>query len=315
VRFEREWQRLRRYAAQRGVRVIGDVAIYVGANSVDVRTHPELFRHREMAAAPPDAFSADGQVWGNPLYDWAAHRREGYRWWIERLRRALALADIVRIDHFRGFVAYWAIPQGARTARRGRWRRGPGRALFDAVAAELGGLPVVVEDLGVITPAVHRLRDELGVPGMRILQSGFDGRPRNQHAPARVGERRVLYTGSHDNPPLAAWWATRPAAVRARVEAAAADAGIEERDPVWALIRLALSTRAEATIVQAQDVLGLGADARLNTPGTMEGNWRWRLEPGALTPELAERLRVATAESGRLATRAQSAARTSRRSS
>jgi 4-alpha-glucanotransferase len=315
VRFEREWQRLRRYAAERGVGVIGDVAIYVGAASVDVRAHPELFRHGEMAAAPPDAFSADGQVWGNPLYDWAAHRREGYRWWIERLRRALALADVVRIDHFRGFVAYWTIPRGARTARNGRWRRGPGRALFDAVEAELGGLPVVVEDLGVITPAVHRLRDELGVPGMRILQSGFDGRPGNQHAPANVGERRVLYTGSHDNPPLAAWWATRTGAVRARVAKAVTAAGIAERDPVWALIRLALSTRAGATVVQAQDVLGLGADARLNTPGTMEGNWRWRLEPGALTPQLAERLRTATAETGRAPSRAQSAARTSRRSS
>lgn len=316
VRFEREWQALRRYAAARGVGVIGDVAIYVGAGSVDVRAHPELFRHDVVAAAPPDAFSRDGQVWGNPLYDWAAHRREGFRWWIERLRRALALADVVRIDHFRGFVACWAIRPGARTARNGSWRRGPGRALFAALEAELGALPLVVEDLGLITPAVHRLRDELGVPGMRILQNGFGGRRGNLHAPQAVGERRVLYTGTHDNPPLAGWWEKQPAAVRARVERALADAGLQGSDPVWGLIRLALASRAAAAVVQAQDVLGLGVEARLNTPGTTGGNWRWRLRPGQLTPQLAATLRASTAAAGRLPrARQRSAARTSRRSS
>lgn len=314
VRFEREWQALRRYGAERGVGVIGDVAIYVGADSVDVRAHPELFRDDAVAAAPPDAFSADGQVWGNPLYDWPAHRREGFRWWIERLRRALALADVVRIDHFRGFVAYWAVRPGARTARGGRWGRGPGRALFAALEAELGALPLVVEDLGLITPAVHRLREELGVPGTRILQGGFDGRRGNRHAPQAIDERCVLYSGSHDNPPLAGWWERQPPAVRARVRRVLAEAGLAGGDPVWGLIRLALVSRAAATVVQAQDVLGLGDEARLNTPGTVEGNWRWRLRRGQLTPALAAGLREASAAAGRL--RAQPrAASTSRRSS
>jgi 4-alpha-glucanotransferase len=314
VRFEREWQALRRYAAERGVRVLGDVAIYVAADSVDLETHPHLFRRGDVAAAPPDAFGPDGQVWGNPLYDWAAHRREGFRWWIERFRRALALADAVRIDHFRGFVAYWAVPPDARTARGGRWGRGPGRALFDAVERELGPLPIVVEDLGLITPAVHRLREELQVPGMRVLQGGFDGRPGNRHAPWNVEECAVYYTGPHDNPPIAGWWSARPPAVRRRVERALAGAGLAEEDPPWGLMQLALASHAHVVVVQAQDVLGLGSEARMNTPGTAEGNWRWRLEPGQLTPELASRLRAATSDAGRL--RAQpSAVRTSRRSS
>ncbi len=299
VRFEREWQALRRYGAERRVRVLGDLAIYVGAGSVDVRTRPELFLAGDVAAAPPDAFGPDGQVWGNPLYDWSAHRREGFRWWIERFRRSLALSDAVRIDHFRGFVAYWAVPPGAGTARHGRWGRGPGRALFDAVAAELGPPPIAVEDLGLITPAVHHLRDELGVPGMRVLQGGFDGRPRNRHAPWNVGEQTIYYTGSHDNPPIAGWWEALSPAGRERVERALRSAGLSG-DPVWGLMRLALATRADVVIVQAQDLLGLGSEGRMNTPGTAAGNWSWRLEPGELTPELAARLRAATSETGRL---------------
>ena len=188
VRFSREWSALRAYAADRGVRLFGDVAIYVAPGSADHRAHPELFRAGLVAGAPPDAFSDDGQLWGNPVYDWPALRRRRYRWWVERLRRTLSLFDLARIDHFRGFVAYWAVPAGARTARSGSWKRGPGRALFDAVSQSLGGVALVAEDLGVITPAVTALRESLGFPGMVVLQFGFDPRSRGQ--PARVREPR-----------------------------------------------------------------------------------------------------------------------------
>ncbi|HZU60650.1 MAG TPA: 4-alpha-glucanotransferase, partial [Solirubrobacteraceae bacterium] len=196
VRFAREWDALRLYARDRGIRLFGDLAIYVAPGSADHRTHPELFQQGWVAGAPPDSFSARGQLWGNPLYDWPALQRRRYRWWVQRLARTLELFDLVRIDHFRGFVAYWAIPASARSARAGRWRRGPGRALFDALAGQLelpAGLPVVAEDLGVITPAVERLRDQLGLPGMLVLQFGFDpGRPESPHRLANHLENRVV---------------------------------------------------------------------------------------------------------------------------
>ncbi|MGA2924746.1 MAG: 4-alpha-glucanotransferase, partial [Solirubrobacteraceae bacterium] len=198
VRFEREWGALRSYGADRGVKVFGDIAIYVAPRSVDHRAHPELFDEDAVAGAPPDAYAATGQLWGNPLYDWPALRRRGYRWWIERLRRTVGLFDLARIDHFRGFVSYWAVPRDARTAAGGKWHRGPGRALFDAVKRELGPeLPLVAEDLGVITPAVERLRDELGLPGMVVLQFGFDpSHPESVHRPENHAENRIVYTGT-----------------------------------------------------------------------------------------------------------------------
>jgi 4-alpha-glucanotransferase len=285
VRFEREWSALRAYAATRGVRVFGDLPIYVAEGSADHVAHPELFQTGLVAGVPPDAFSADGQLWGNPLYDWSALRATGYRWWIERLRRTLELVELTRLDHFRGLVAYWAVPAGARTARRGRWRRGPGRALFDAAGAELGELPVVAEDLGVITPAVERLRDELRFPGMRVLQFAFDGNPRNPHLPEHHPEHAVVYTGTHDNDTAVGW--------------ARATGAFEGPEPHWRLIELAMTSRAHVAIVPAQDVLGLGSEARLNTPGRATGNWRWRLSAGQLTAEHAARLRAATDAGGR----------------
>jgi 4-alpha-glucanotransferase len=292
VRFEREWSELRRYAASRGVRLIGDIPLYVGARSADQLAHPELFQRGFVAGAPPDALSATGQLWGNPLYDWPALRREGYRWWIERLRRASQLCDLARIDHFRGFVAYWSVPARARSARAGRWRRGPGRAVFDAAMDELGALPLVAEDLGVITPPVERLRLELGLPGMVVLQFGFTGGPRNPHRPANHVPLLVVYTGTHDTETAVGWWdSLSPRARKAT--------GLDPAEPHWSLIELALASPAVLSILPAQDVLGLGSEARMNRPGISQGNWRWRLEQGDLTTALAERLREATARNGR----------------
>jgi 4-alpha-glucanotransferase len=301
VRFEREWRTLREYAASRGVRLFGDIAIYVAPGSVDHRAHPELFQSGAVAGAPPDAYSETGQLWGNPLYDWPALRRRRYRWWVERLRRTLSLFDFARIDHFRGFVAYWAVPEAARTAAGGHFRRGPGRAVFDAAARALGSeLPLVAEDLGVITPAVRRLRDALGLPGMLVLQFGFDPRePSSPHRPSNHAENRIVYTGTHDHDTARGWYESLPVSTRAVVDASLAEFG--EREPWWGLIRLAFSSPARVAMIQAQDLLGLGSEARMNDPRRATGNWRWQMAPGALGADAARRLREATEEAGRLA--------------
>ena len=301
VRFSREWNALRAYASARGVRLFGDVAIYVAPGSADHRAHPELFRSGLVAGAPPDAFSDDGQLWGNPVYDWPALRRQQYRWWVERARRTRSLFDLARIDHFRGFVSYWGVPAGARTARSGRWHRGPGRSLFDAFSRSLGSLSLVAEDLGVITPAVTALRESLGLPGMVVLQFGFDPRkPRSVHRFENHVEDRVVYTGTHDHDTARGWYSGLPGDERAFVDAAFARHGVEERDPWWSLIRLALRSPARVAMLQAQDVLGLGSEARMNDPRRAAGSWRWRMEAGALTPALARRLREATEDAGRV---------------
>jgi 4-alpha-glucanotransferase len=287
IRFEREWAALRSYAAARGVRIFGDIPIYVAYGGADHRAHPELFRHGEVAGVPPDAFSATGQLWGNPLYDWSAMRAGGYRWWIERLRRTFELVDLTRIDHFRGFVSYWAVPEGNTTAAIGRWRRGPGGDLFRAVEATLGRLPVVAEDLGVITEPVVRLRRELGFPGMVVLQFALGRDPTNPHLPRNHEVQSVVYTGTHDNDTTLGWWRALSPADRAWTELPGAE-------PSWELIEVAWSSRAALAIAPLQDVLSLGPEARLNRPGTDDGNWRWRFEPEQLTPELAARLRGLT---------------------
>lgn len=296
VRFEREWSALRAYANDRAVRLIGDIPIYVAPRSADHRAHPELFRDDAVAGTPPDAYTDKGQLWGNPLYDWPALHRRGYRWWIARLARTFALFDLARIDHFRGFVAYWAVPKGARTALGGRWRRGPGRALFDRATAALGELPILAEDLGVITPAVERLRDALGLPGMVVLQFGWaDGEPDNVHDVANHREHRIAYTGTHDNDTLRGWYESLPDATRARVDA---DRPHAEREPWWDLIALTFSSRAAVAMLQAQDVLGLGTAARMNQPGTASGSWRWQLDALPSRAQ-ARRLRALAQASGR----------------
>jgi 4-alpha-glucanotransferase len=287
VRFEREWSGLRAYAADRGVGLIGDLPIYVAPGSADHLAHPELFQDGVVAGVPPDLYSANGQLWGNPLYRWDTLRASGYRWWLERFRRTFELVDLVRLDHFRGFVAYWAVPAGRKTARAGRWRRAPGRELLETVRRELGTLPVIAEDLGVITPPVERLRDELELPGMAVLQFAFDGNPRNPYRPEHHRERQVVYTGTHDNDTAVGWYRSNP-----RPE-------LDPSEPQWSLIRMAYESRAAVAIVPAQDVLGLGSEARMNTPGRGEGNWSWRLQAGQLTSEHAARLRRLARETGR----------------
>jgi len=278
VRFDREWSALRGYAAERGVRLIGDVPIYVATGSVDHRAHPDLFLPGLVAGAPPDRLGPLGQLWGNPLFDWDAVARDGYRWWIERLRRTLALVDLTRIDHFRGFAEFWAIPRRARDARSGRWLPGPGAAVFEAAERELGPLPVIAEDLGLITPDVYALRDRLGFPGMVVLLWAFRGPASNPHRFENHREQQVIYTTTHDTDTLR---------------------GHFRRRKPWRLIEQALSSRAALAMIPLQDVLELGSEARMNTPGQLLGNWSWRLAPGQLTDEHAARLRAATVAAGR----------------
>ncbi|RDI75676.1 4-alpha-glucanotransferase [Gaiella occulta] len=273
VRVEREWSALRAYAAQRGVRIVGDVPIYVARGGCDHTAHPELFLPGDVVAgAPPDPLNGEGQKWGNPLYDWEALAREGYRWWTERMRRVLGLVDVFRIDHFRGFAGYWTVPASAETAREGHWTPGPGAAVFRAAEAELGPLPVIAEDLGLITPDVQALRDELGFPGMVVLLWAFGGPADNPHRLEHHRVNQVVYTSTHDTDTLAGHF--------------------PGQEP-WPLLELALSSRCALAVVPAQDVLELGSEARMNRPGEVGGNWSWRLEPGRLGPGEAARLRRA----------------------
>jgi 4-alpha-glucanotransferase len=295
VRFEREWSALRAYGRERGVRLIGDVPIYVSNAGADVAAWPELFKHGEVAGAPPDALNANGQHWGNPVYDWPVHRATAYRWWIERFRRVFELVDVSRVDHFRGFVSYWAIPERNKTARAGSWKRGPGGELFEAVEAALGELPVIAEDLGVITPAVRRLRDDLGLPGIVVLLWAFRKTARNVHAVRNHRRNLVVCTSTHDTDTAVGWFD----ALGKRDRKAT---GLDPREPNWGLIELASSSPASLAIVPAQDVLGLGSDARMNRPGEIRGNWSWRLERGELTAEHAARLREVMERGGRTVT-------------
>lgn len=291
--FWAHWSSLREYAHQRGVRLIGDIPIFVALDSADVWASPHVFWLDEggyptvVAGVPPDYFSATGQRWGNPLYRWDVIASEGYRWWTERFRATLRLVDVARIDHFRGFQACWEIRADHPTAERGRWAPGPGIAVFDAARRTLGELPLIVEDLGVITPEVVTLRENLGYPGMKVLQFAFDSGPSNPFLPHNFEANVVVYTGTHDNDTTLGWFRTLSDAERAY---ALRYLGADGRNISWELIRLALASVADTAIVPVQDVLGLGAEARMNFPGRAEGNWQWRLAPGQLTDAHAERL-------------------------
>jgi 4-alpha-glucanotransferase len=300
VRFDREWRRLREHAAARGIRILGDMAFAVAPGSADHVSFPELFKTGVVGGVPPDDWSADGQRWGTPVYDWGAARAQGYRWWTERFRRAVELVDAVRIDHFRGFVAAYEIPERNHTARAGTWVRGPGRAAFDAVEHHLGDLPVVAENLGLITPPVERLRTELRFPGTVVLQFAFaDGMLHPQHA-GDVHRDTVVYTGTHDNDTTVGWWGQATPRERERIETAVRARDWDDREPHWMLIRLALGSSGVLSIIPAQDLLGLDSSARINVPGRADGNWRWQLQPGQLEGELARRLRDATQAADRL---------------
>lgn len=292
--FHTQWHALRQYAAGRGVRLFGDVPIYLAPDSVEVWAHPTLFqldaegRATAVAGVPPDYFSVDGQLWGNPLYHWQAHLDTGFAWWLERLRAQFDLFDLVRIDHFRGLEAYWAVPAGAPTAARGEWRKAPGEALLTKAQQTLGSLAVIAEDLGVITPAVEQLRDRFALPGMRIAQFGFDGDQRNVHVPHNWVPRCVGYTGTHDNDTTAGWLAQLDDGARRFV---ADYVGAEPAQAASALTRTVLASVAVLAIVPMQDLLGLGSEARMNLPGTIEGNWQWRFAWSEVPEGLAARCR------------------------
>ncbi len=279
--FHVQWTRLREHAARRGVRLLGDVPIFVSGDGCDTWAHRDLFRldadgrPDPIAGVPPDYFSPTGQRWGNPVYDWPAHARDGYAWWKARLRRELELVDAVRLDHFRGFVANWCIPADEGDARRGRWEPGPGQALFDALRGALGGLPLVAEDLGDITPDVEALRRALGLPGMKVLQFAFGGTGEHPFLPhAWTDPNWMAYTGTHDNDTTAGWYAAADARTQHRLRVTTARDGA---NPAWTLLREAWASIAATAVAPMQDLLGLGTEARFNTPGVAAGNWRWRM--------------------------------------
>jgi len=292
--FFRQWRFLKEHAERVGLQILGDVPIFVSLDSAEVWSQRELFRldgegrPTVVAGVPPDYFSETGQRWGNPLYDWERHAAEGYSWWISRLRQALTLCDAVRLDHFRGFAAHWEIPAEEETAVAGRWVPGPGRALFDAVARELGGLPLVAEDLGTITEDVHELRKALGMPGMAILHFAFSPAPRSTYIPYRHTRDLVVYTGTHDNNTTVGWWAED--ATDGERDLLRRYLGSDAHEIHWDLIRLAMSSVARLAIVPHQDLAGLGSDCRMNTPGRAEGNWGFRITPWMLDEQIQRRL-------------------------
>ncbi len=284
--FDQQWTDLRRAAAQRGVRMLGDLAIFVSMDSADVWASPQLFQLDEglhpirVAGVPPDYFSPTGQRWGNPVYDWEAMRATGYAWWIERIRRSCAQFDILRLDHFRGFEAYWSIPAEDDTAVNGEWVKAPGKDLFEHLELALGPLPLVAEDLGVITPEVDKLRLDLGMPGMRVLQFGFGSVEAHNHLPHRFPVETIAYTGTHDNDTTPGWWSHASAAEQDAVEACIGPVGGNAVWATWGLMRALYTSVASLAIVPAQDLLGLGSEARMNTPAVATGNWSWRAPEG-----------------------------------
>jgi len=292
--FWEQWHSLRHYCVLKSIRVVGDIAIFVDYDSADVWAHRDLFRLRDsdlqpevVSGVPPDYFSATGQRWGNPLYNWQTMRNDGYRWWIQRLRWATQTCDFIRLDHFRGFAQFWEIPADEPTAIKGRWVDGPGDDFFKKLKEELGGLPFFAEDLGMITPDVLALRDRHDIPGMAVLQFAFGDAGAHAYLPHRLSANRVIYTGTHDNDTTLGWWSTLGEKERAAVLALV---GCCHDGVNWGLIRLAQGSPASFSVVPLQDVLGLGSEARLNTPSTHTGNYHWRSQPGMLNAELAKKL-------------------------
>ncbi len=292
--FFRQWNAVRQRANALGIRIIGDIPIFVALDSADVWANPHLFQlhpsgePRAVAGVPPDYFSATGQLWGNPLYDWEALEQTGYLWWIERFRAIYRTVDIVRVDHFRGFEAYWTVSYGETTAIRGRWEGGPGSRMFDAVRSALGHTAVIAEDLGVITDAVEQLRVSLGFPGMKVLQFAFGFGDRNVYLPHHHTIDSVVYSGTHDNDTSVGWYANTEDSVRDHLRRYLS---VDGNDVAWDLIRCAMQSVAETAVVPAQDILSLGSEARMNLPGSAGGNWGWRVQPGALGNAHAARLR------------------------
>jgi 4-alpha-glucanotransferase len=303
--FFKQWLKLAQYANEKGVKIIGDLPIFVAHDSADVWANPGLFHldgegnPTKIAGVPPDYFSETGQLWGNPLYRWDVMKKDGYRWWIDRIRKTLSLVDIVRLDHFRGFEKYWAVPGGETTAVNGKWEKGPGAALFNAIKGDLGDVPIIAEDLGHITPEVRKLREKFGFPGMRVLQFAFGTDPdADEFKPFSFTPNTVVYTGTHDNDTTIGWFKSTGAENSTRSEEDVKEErslvlkylGTDGSEINWDFIRLALSSVANTAIIPLQDVLGLGSEARMNVPARVSGNWIWRYRSEQLTPEIRWRL-------------------------
>lgn len=305
--FSCQWKKVRTYANEKGIRIIGDIPIYVALDSADTWAHPELFQFDRdgspvgVAGCPPDAFSETGQLWGNPLYNWSAHRESGYAWWIERIRNCFRWYDMVRIDHFRGFDEYYAIPYGDPTAENGKWEPGPGMELFEKITEELGELPIIAEDLGFLTDSVREMLKESGFPGMKILQFAFDSREDSDYLPYRYERNSVVYTGTHDNATTFSWWnelapQDRDVALRYMNRSRYRT----RKKLTWDLISLAMASVSDLCVIPMQDYLTLPNTARINTPSTLGFNWQWRMKKGAFDDKLATRIYQMTRLYGRL---------------
>ncbi len=307
--FYRQWDRLKKYANDKGIRIIGDLPIYVALDSSDVWSNPDEFYLDEdlvpidVGGCPPDAFTEDGQLWGNPLYRWDRMKENGYRWWLNRIRRSTEVLDVVRIDHFRGFEAYWAVPFGSETAKGGHWVKGPDIDLFRTVSEKLGSLPIIAEDLGVLTPAVYELMDKVGYPGMRVLEFAFPDDPgeESEHLPYRIPQNSVAYIGTHDNETAAGWLRTAP---KETVDYAVRYMGLNREEGYnWGFIRTLFACPADTAVVQMQDLIVLGNEARMNEPSTIGNNWTWRIRPECINDWLAGLLFEKTATYKRLSER------------
>ncbi len=310
--FFREWKKLKKYANKKGIEIIGDIPIYVAEDSSDVWASPELFQMDEegrptaVAGCPPDAFSADGQLWGNPLYAWDLHEETGYDWWIRRMKNCMKMYDVIRIDHFRGFDEYYSIPAGSKNAKGGKWMKGPGKKLFKAIKKKLGDTPIIAEDLGFITDSVKKLVRDTGFPNMKVLEFAFDGRdtgsepgPTNIYLPFNYDKNCVVYTGTHDNETVRGWLDSIKKAEFAEVKAYLDCGKAKKKTIVRKLVRAALASSADMCIIPIQDWLGLGNEARINTPSTLGENWKWRMDRSAMSDELAEEMLELTRLYGR----------------
>lgn len=303
--FYLQWDKLKSYANVKGIKIIGDIPIFVSPDSADAWSKSEMFLFDEemksvkVAGCPPDAFSVDGQLWGNPLYDWKHMDETGYKWWIERIRACFELHDIVRIDHFRGFESYWAIPAGSATAVTGAWEKGPGMKLFNAINKALGDKPIIAEDLGFLTPEVEKLLKDSTYPGMKILLFAFDSKEENDYLPHKYPINSVAYTGTHDNMTVLGWYREAPEDEKKGCHEYLDNMKIEAYEINWKFIEAVWETKSQMVLTQTQDLLGLDNSGRMNTPSTSEGNWQWRLKKGELDHHTAKRLTELTRKNGR----------------
>ena len=295
--FFKQWKALKKYANEKGIEIIGDVPIYVAMDSADVWANPKQFyldkelNPIEVAGCPPDAFSEDGQLWGNPLFRWDVMKKDNYSWWTKRIKAMASLYDIVRIDHFRGFDSYYAIPAKDDTAKNGKWKEGPGMDLFNVLEKKLGKLPIIVEDLGFLTPSVRKLLNDSGFPGMKVIQFAFDPNGGSAYLPHNYPENSVVYTGTHDNDTTRGWYHSTDKATRDFAKEYMNAQRLDEDDLAWDFIRLAMSSKANLCVTPMQDLLNLDGKARINVPSTLGGNWTWRMKKDAFTPEIRERCR------------------------